>query len=121
MFSDLFGKSASNIMSYLIHTDPDQVCDEEILRWMDPRIKDSNKEILDSIHGYEFIGIQRNKLDIIQKHLSDINSCNCMIETALEHYRRKYAGLLRHFVTIVGGGEESALYIIGEIRANMSV
>lgn len=121
VFSDPFGKSAGSIMSYLIHTDPDQVCDEEILRRVDRRVKASGEKILDSIHGYEFIGVQRDKLEVIQKHLNNINACIDMIDVKLEHYRQKYAETIRHLVTMVGISEESALYILGEIGADMSV
>ena len=72
VFSDPFGKSASSIMEYLIMTEPEDVSDEEILRLVDRRIRASEEDILDSIHGYEFIGVQRDKLGIIHLHLSQI-------------------------------------------------
>ncbi len=68
VFSDPFGKSASAIMEYLVMTDPDQVSDEQILHLVDRRVHASSEDILESIHGYEFIGIQRDKLNIIQLH-----------------------------------------------------
>lgn len=121
VFSDPFGKSASSIMSYLIHTEPDQVCDGEILRRVDPRVKASKEQILESIHGYEFIGVQRDKLEIIQKHLGDLGSCIGMVDTKLAYYRQKYARIIRRLVTCIGISEDSALYILGEIGADMSV
>lgn len=121
VFSDPFGKSASSIMSYLIHTEPAQVLDEEILQLVDPRVKASSKEILESIHGYEFIGAQRDKLEVIQTHLASIDDCIRMIDAKLGYYRQKYAQPLGHLVTMVGISEASALYILGEIGADMSV
>lgn len=121
VFSDPFGKSASSIMSYLIHTDPDQVCDEEILQRVDPRVKASGEDILESIRGYEFIGVQRDKLGIIQDHLDSLNDCIRKIDAKLQYYREKYAEAIAHLVTMVGITEESALYILGEIGADMSV
>ena len=68
VFTDPFGKSASAIMEYLISTDPELVNDDDILALISRRgnVKASNEEILDSIHGYEFIGVQRDKLQIIR-------------------------------------------------------
>ena len=123
VFSDPFGKSASAIMEYLIFTDPDQVSDEEILGLICHRgnVKASDVDILDSIHGYEFIGVQRDKLQIISMHLSQIEKCIAMVDEKLEYYRQKYAGIIRHLTTMVGITSESALYILGEIGTDMSV
>lgn len=121
VFSDPFGKSAGSIMSYLIHTEPDRVRDDEILRLVDPRVKASAEEILDSIHGYEFIGVQRDKLEVIQTHMENMNACIGMIDAKLLYYRQKYAGVISHLETMIGISTESALYIIGEIGVDMSV
>ena len=65
VFTDPFGKSASKIMDYLIHTPKEEVDDEKILSFVHGNTKKSSEEILDSIHGYEFIGVQRDKLEIL--------------------------------------------------------
>ncbi len=121
VFSDPFGKSASSIMSCLVSTDPDEADDSEILRRVDRRVKASSEDIPDSIHGYEFIGVQRDKLQVIRKHPDDINECIGMIDAKLEHCRCKYAETIQHLVTMTGITEDSALYIPGEIGADMSV
>lgn len=121
VFTDPFGKSASSIMSYLVNTNPDEVNDDEILRRVDRRVKASSGDILDSIHGYEFIGVQRDKLQVIRKHMDDIDECIGMIDAKLEYYRCKYADIIHHLVTMIGITENSALYILGEIGADMSV
>lgn len=123
VFSDPFGKSASAIMEYLISTEPDEVSDDKILSLVCRRgnVKASDEDILDSIHGYEFIGVQRDKLRIISLHLSQIEECVGLIDKKLEYYRRKYAGIIRHLTTMIGITPESALYVLGEIGADMSV
>lgn len=121
VFTDPFGKSASSIMSYLINSDPGQVSDEAILALIDRRVKAPREDILDSIHGYEFIGIQRDKLRIIQIHLDDINKCIALIDEKLDYYRQKYAAVIRHLTTMAGITEASALYVLGEIGTDMSV
>lgn len=121
VFTDPFGKSAADIMSYLINTPPQKVRDEKILSFVRSGVKASPREILDSIHGYEFIGVQRDKLQIVQIHLNDIKKCIAMIDDKLSFYRDKYKNIIRHLLTIPGISEESALYIIGEIGTDMSV
>lgn len=123
VFTDPFGKSASAIMEYLISTDPEQVNDDDILALISRRgnVKASNEEILDSIHGYEFIGVQRDKLQIIRMHITQIDECIDMIDSKLEYYRQKYANIINHLTTMVGITSMSALYILGEIGTDMSV
>lgn len=121
VFTDPFGRSASDIMSYLIDTDPDDVTDDKILSFVKQGVKASPEEILDSIHGYEFIGVQRDKLQVIKTHMDDLNKCIAMIDTKLAYYRQKYGKIIQHLVSMVGVSEESALYIIGEIGTDMSV
>ena len=121
VFSDPFGKSASSIMEYLIMTEPEDVSDEKILSLVDRRVKASGEDILDSIHGYEFIGIQRDKLSIINLHLGQINECIRLIDEKLDYFRQKYSRVISHLTTLAGVTEESALYILGEIGTDMSV
>lgn len=121
VFSGPFGKSASSIMDYLIRTDPEQVSDDAILHLVQRNVKTPENDILDSIHGYEFIGVQRDKLKIIQIHLDDIDKCLGLIDEKLAYYREKYARIIRHLSTMIGITPESALYILGEIGTDMSV
>lgn len=123
VFSDPFGKSASAIMEYIISTEPGQVSDDGILGLVCRRsnLKASDEDILDSIHGYEFIGVQRDKLRIINLHLGQINECIRLIDEKLDYFRQKYSRVINHLTTMVGITEESALYILGEIGADMSV
>ena len=123
VFSDPFGKSASAIMEYLISTNPDQVSDDEILGLICHRgnVKASDEDILNSIHGYEFIGVQRDKLQIISLHLSQIDECISQIDGRLKYYREKYADIICHLTTMIGITPLSALYILGEIGSDMAV
>lgn len=53
--------------------------------------------------------------------MDDSNRCFGMINEKLSYYRLKYSKDIRHLVTMIGISEESALYILGEIGADMSV
>ena len=121
VLSDPFGKTASAIMNYLIHTENDKVSDSEILSLIDSRVKADKESILDSIHGYEFVGIQRDKLKVIQYHMANINECIQYIDQLLSSYGTKYATIIDHLSTMVGITPDSALYILTEIGPDMSV
>lgn len=121
VFSDPFGKSASAIMEYLIETDPDQVSDEQILHLVNRRTRASGEDILESIHGYEFTGVQRDKLNIIRLHLGQMDECIRLVDEKLEYYRQKYSRVIRHLTTMAGITDMSALYVLGEIGTDMSV
>lgn len=121
VLSDPFGKTASTIMDYLIRTDEDKVSDSDILGLIQPRVKADRQAILDSIHGYEFVGIQRDKLKVIQYHMDNINECIQYIDQLLSSYGAKYATIIDHLSTMVGITPDSALYILSEIGPDMSV
>ena len=121
VLTDPFGKTAHDIMHYLVTTSPSEVSDGMITSFIRGQVKASPEKILDSIHGYEFIGVQRDKLEIIQIHLDDIDKCIAMIDARLQYYRIKYDRIIRHLMTMIGISQESALYILGEIGADMSV
>ena len=107
VFSDPFGKSASSIMEYLIMTEPEDVSDKQILSMVDRRVKASGEDILDSIHGYEFIGIQRDKLKVINLHLGQINECIRLIDEKLDYFRQKYSRIIRHLATMLMVNKEA--------------
>ena len=121
VFRDPFGMSATRVMEYLINTKPEEVDDDKIMSLVDPKVKASREEILDSIHGYEFVGVQRDKMQIISFHMSTIQECMEIIDSKLDHFYQKYKDIVDHMATIPGITMKSALYILGEIGTDMSV
>lgn len=121
VFTDPFGRSAMDIVNYLLEVDPDEVDDEEILRMVRKNVKASSEEILEAIHGYEFFGVQRDKMLLLREHLDVLKDLIREIDEKLDYYRDKYAFIIEHLVTIPGITENSALYILGEIGADMSI
>ena len=121
VFKDPFGKSATSIMAYLLSTSPEEVEDEKILSFVDSHTKASSEEILESIHGYEFIGVQKDKLEIISGHIAELNTHICEIDKKLSYFRKKYDLIIKRLITIPGISIESSLYILGELGLDMSV
>lgn len=54
---------ASDIMSYLIQT--------------------ATEKILDSIHGYGFLGVQQDKLESLRTHMNDLNKCIAPVKNVI--------------------------------------
>ena len=88
-------------------TEPEDVSDKQILSMVDRRVKASGEDILDSIHGYEFIGIQRDKLKVINLHLGQINECIRLIDEKLDYFRQKYSRIIRHLATMLMVNKEA--------------
>ena len=47
------------------------------------------------------------KLRIIQLHMNDINQCIALIDEKLEHYRLKYAAIIKHLTTMIDMMDEA--------------
>lgn len=54
-------------------------------------------------------------------HIDDIYECISMISAKLSYYRQEHSRIIQHLTTMVGITEESALYVLGEIGADMFV
>lgn len=121
VLSDPFGKTASEIMEYLINEDPEKVSDEEILKRVDRRVKRTGEEILESIHGFSFPEAQRAKMKVILNHMASIDDAIKGVDDALKMYEKKYESQISILTSIPGIKHNSALYIIGEIGVDMSV
>lgn len=122
VFSDPFGLSSTRVLEYLLYTDPKDVRDDEIISRVDPRVKASHEEILDSIHGYGFLSPVRAKMKIILSHMKSINDALKQIDTELlAPYKKKYRDAINRIKTIPGISDTAALYILSEIGTDMSV
>ena len=120
VLSDPFGKTATNIMNYLVNTPRDEVDEGVIIGMVNKHVKAKPEEILESIRGYEFIGSQQSKMQIINDHLECIQTAIEKINAALQYYKEKYAAQISLLKTVPGIRDQSAIYIIGEIGVDMS-
>lgn len=119
VLTDPFGKTASSIMDYLLS---DQPFDEaHCLSLVHGCVKASDDEILDSIRGFHILEEQRFKLVHSKTHMDFISQSICDIELELFHRSRPYDAQIKRIATITGITELSALLILSEIGADMSV
>lgn len=119
VLTDPFGRSATRIMNDLLSDEP---FDETKCRSLiDSRVKASKDEVMDSIHGYHILEEQKFKMSLAKSHMDFIGCSIAGIEEELFHRSRKYDSQIKRISTIVGITELSALFILSEIGADMSV
>ena len=119
VLTDPFGLSATRIMDYLLSDEP---FDEETCRSLiDRRVKVSKDEVMDTIHGYHILEEQKFKMTHAKAHINFINQSIRETEAELFLRSRPYNTSIIRIATITGITELSALFILSEIGADMSV
>lgn len=119
VLSDPFGKSASSIMDYLLSSD--SFDEQHCLSLVHGGVKASTEELLDSIRGFEILPEQRFKMNHAKAHMDFIDKSISEIEAELFRRSRPYDSLIRRIATVPGITQLSALFILSEIGADMSV
>ena len=119
VFTDPFGRSASRIMDCLLSDKPFD--EKECLSLVHGGVKASDGRILDSIRGYEILGEQRFKLTHARAHMDFISQSIGGLELELFRRSRPFDAQIRRIATVTGITELSALFILSEIGADMSV
>lgn len=119
VLTDPFGLSATRIMDYLLSDEP---FDEEKCRSLiDWRVKASKDDVLDSSRGYNILEEQKFKMPHAKAHIDFINQFIDEIEAELFLRSRQYGSQIKRIATVTGITELSALFILSEIGADMSV
>lgn len=119
VLTDPFGKTATNIMEYLLSEKPFD--EAECAKLIDGRVKATNETILDSIRGFEILSEQKFKMTHAKQHMDFINSTIHDMEIELFRLSRPYDALIKRIAKIIGFTELSALFVISEIGTDMNV
>ena len=69
IFSDPFGKTATEIMSYLLEHTADTIDDKAVRKLIRKNTKASSDKIFDAISGYQIESDQAKKLELARAHL----------------------------------------------------
>jgi transposase len=117
--SDAFGKTASRIIEYVVACD---VFDPEHCKTLiDKRIKASHDEVIKSILGYNLVPSQASKIKLSKAHLNFIDDSILNLNETLVELTKPYESQIKILTSMVGVNEKSAIKIISEIGADMSV
>jgi transposase len=118
VFSNVFGKSASAIISHMLDHPGEQF---DVAPFVHGRCKTPIADIQAAVDG-SFSPFQAEKLKIIREHMEDLKELKASLETQIFILALPYARQIELLLTVPGISDPmSAIRIIAEIGADMSV
>ncbi len=118
VFSDVFGKAASNIIAHLLANPSEKISD--VSQFRTKGLKATDEEILAAVDG-EICVEQAEKLRIIRSHMENLDLCKVNLESLILSVAEKYLPQLNLVMTVPGIQSYAAIGIISEIGVDMSV
>jgi len=117
-FSDVFGKSATKILDYLLENPNDKNFD--VTPFVDRRCRTPIEEIQLSIDG-AISPEQAEKLKVIRSHMTSLQLCKANIESAILNIAEPFLPQINLVASVPGIKDFSAIAVIAEIGVDMSV
>ena len=121
--SDIFGKSSSSIIDYLLEQSGTTINHEEIASKLLKRLKSKEDVVIESIEGYQMTDSQKYRMRLIRAHIdyitAVINDVDKQIESLISS-DPDYDKAILLLTTIPGVKRDSAITIISEIGIDMS-
>lgn len=118
VFTDIFGKSAQDIIDIILNND--NFSDADIIGCLRKNCKSSHEDILSSVGGLSYTNEQKLRIKIVEDHINylanQINNLRDIIDNLVSPYE-DYINLL---MTIPGVDRNSAISILSEIGTDMS-
>ncbi len=118
--SDIFGKSATSIVDYLIEQSDNSINHEEISSRLFRSLKKKSDSVIESIEGYQMTDSQKYRMHLVRAHLDYITSTINDIDTKLDSLIAPYENAVQLLCTIPGVKRSSAITIVSEIGTDMS-
>jgi len=116
VFSNVFGKSASAIITYMLEHPGEQF---DVKPFIHHRCKSSLEEIQAAVDGL-FSPWQAKKLKIIHSHIEDLSLLKRMVQELVTQLASPYQRQIDLLLTVPGISDPmTAIRIIGEIGVNM--
>ena len=121
--SDIFGKSSTSIIDYLLEQSDTSINHEEITSKLLKRLKSKEDAVIESIEGYQMTESPKYRMRLIRAHLdyitAEINDVDSMIESLISS-DPDYVNAVQLLCTIPGVKHDSAITVISEIGIDMS-
>ena len=121
--SDIFGKSSSSIIDYLLEQSATTINHEEIASKLLKRLKSKEDAVIESIEGYQMTDSQKYRMRLVRAHIdyitAEIDDVDKQIESLISS-DPDYDKAIRLLTTIPGVKRDSAITIISEIGIDMS-
>ena len=121
--SDIFGKSSTSIIDYLLEQADNSINHEEIASKLLRRLKSKEDAVIESIEGYQMTDSQKYRMRLVRAHMdyitAEINDVDREIEKLISS-DPDYENAIQFLMTIPGVKRDSAITIISETGIDMS-
>lgn len=121
ILSDPFGKTATELMSYLLEHTSDTMDERAIRNLIKKGAKSKSDDIIEAIKGYSIETDQAKKLELARAHLDYLEKMITQTEVELYVRIKPYYEFVEYLTTIPGITAMSATLILSEIGINMSI
>ena len=117
VFTDVFGKSSSNIAN-LILSDKEYT-EEDILSKVHKSCKASNEDIINAVSGIDLTPVQKARIHVIQKNMDQVNENINEINKLIDIMAKPFEDDINFLCQIPGVKRDSAIVILSEIGNDM--
>lgn len=118
VFSDVFGKASTNIVTRLLDNPAEKITNVSDFRTKG--MKATDEEVLAAVDG-EICTEQAEKLRIIRSHMENLELCRLNVESVILTIAEKYLPQINLVSTVPGIQAFAAIGIISEVGVDMSV
>ena len=118
--SDIFGKSATSVIDYLLKQSDNSINHEEISSRLLRSLKKKSESVIESIEGYQMTDAQKYRMRLVHAHIDYITSTISDIDSMIDSLVEPYENAVQLLCTIPGVDRSSAITIISEIGTDMT-
>ena len=121
--SDIFGKSSTSIIDYLLEQSGNSINHEEIASKLLKSLKSKEDAVIESIEGYQMTDSQKYRMHLVRAHMdyitAEINDVDREIEKLISS-DPDFENAIQFLMTIPGVKRDSAITVISEIGIDMT-
>ena len=121
--SDVFGKSSTSIIDYLLEQSGTSIDHEMIASKLLKRLKAKEDAVIESIEGYQMTDSQKYRMHLVRAHMDYVTAATNDVDSEIESliaFDPDYENAVELLCTIPGVKYDSAITIISEIGIDMS-
>ena len=121
--SDIFGKSSTSIIDYLLEQSGTSIDHEVIASKLLKRLKAKEDAVIESIEGYQMTDSPKYRMHLVRAHMDYITAAINDVDSEIESLIASdpdYENAVELLCTIPGVKYDSAITIISEIGIDMS-
>ncbi|WP_072524512.1 IS110 family transposase [Clostridium sp. Marseille-P3244] len=118
--SDIFGKSATSVIDYLLEQSDNSINHEEISSRLLRSLKKKSESVIESIEGYQMTDAQKYRMRLVHAHMDYITSTISDIDSMIDSLVEPYENAVQLLCTLPGVDRSSAITIISEIGTDMT-